>query len=152
MSDGNVVELPRPASEARAALSEVLREGAQMLLAQAVEAEVAAFIDEHSHLLDETARRVVVRNGHVPERKLQTGVGQVAVKAPRVRDRAGSGVRFSSKVLPPYLRRTKSIEEVVPWLYVKGVSTGGFSEAFSALLGPDAPGLSASTMTLIHNI
>ena len=152
MSDGNVVDLPRPACEARDALTEVLREGAQRLLAQAVEAEVASFIEDHAHLCDEAGRRVVVRNGHLPARKLQTGVGDVTVKAPRVRDRSGSGVRFSSSILPPYLRRTKSIEELLPWLYLKGVSTGGFSEALSALLGPDAPGLSPSTISRLKDV
>jgi len=152
MSDGNVVDLPRPAGEARDALTEVLRKGAQRLLAQAVEAEVATFIEEHAHVRDEAGRRVIVRNGHLPERKLQTGVGDVTVKAPRVRDRAGSGVRFSSKILPPYLRRTKSIEELLPWLYLKGVSTGGFAEALSALLGPDAPGLSPSTISRLKDV
>ena len=152
MRDGTVVDLPRPAAQARDALGEVLREGAQRLLTQAVEAEVAAFIEEHTHLRDEAGHRAVVRNGHLPERKLQTGVGEVAVKAPRVRDRAGSGVRFSSQILPPYLRRTKSIEELLPWLYLKGISTGGFGEALSALLGPDAPGLSPSTISRLKEV
>lgn len=152
MSDGNVVGLPRPACAARDALTEVLREGAQRLLAQAVEAEVASFVEQHEHLRDEAGRRVVVRNGHLPERQLQTGVGQVAVKMPRVRDRSGSHVQFSSQILPPYLRRTKSIEELLPWLYLKGVSTGGFSEALSALLGPDAPGLSPSTISRLKDV
>jgi len=152
MSDGNVVELPRPACEARDALTAVLREGAQRLLAQAVEAEVAAFIDDHAHLLDEGGRRVVVRNGHLPGRQLQTGVGQLAVKMPRVRDRAGWGIRFGSKILPPYLRRTRSIEELLPWLYLKGVSTGDFSEALAALVGPDAPGLSPSTISRLKDV
>ena len=91
----------------------------------------------------------LVRHGHLPEREVQTGIGAVPVKVPRVRDRApeGAPLRFTSTILPPYLRRAKSIEELLPWLYLKGISTGDFSEALAALLGPDAPGLSASTIT-----
>ncbi len=147
MSDGNVVELPGPASEARDSLTEVLREGAQRLLAGAVEAEVDAFLAAHAQVRDEAGRRMVVRNGHLPERQIQTGLGQVSVQMPRARDKSGSGLRFSSKILPPYLRRTKNIEELLPWLYLKGISTGDFSEALAALLGPDAPGLSPSTIS-----
>ena len=147
MSDGNVVELPGPASQARDALTEVLREGAQRLLAGAVEAEVDAFLAQHAQVRDERGRRCVVRNGHLPERQIQTGLGQVSVKMPRARDKRGSGVRFTSKILPPYLRRTKSVEELLPWLYLKGISTGEFSEALGALLGPNAPGLSPSTIS-----
>lgn len=88
--------------------------------------------------------RRVVRSGYLPEREVQTGIGPVAVSMPRVRDKGGAGeggkVRFTSKILPPYLRRTKSIEELILWLYLKGISTGGFSDALAALLGPDAPG------------
>jgi putative transposase len=130
-------------------LHEVLREGARRLLAQAVEAEVAAWIDAHAHLKDDAGRRQVVRNGHLPERTIQTGIGPIEVKQPRVHDRRPAGQReaFTPVVLPRYLRRTKSLEELIPWLYLKGVSTGDFSEALQALLGPDAPNLSATTIT-----
>ena len=130
-------------------LTDLLRQGARTLLAQAVEAEVAAWIDAHAHLKDDAGRRQVVRNGHHPERTTQTGLGDIEVKQPRVLDRRAPGQRerFSPAVLPPYLRRTKSVEELIPWLYLKGVSTGDFSEALAALLGPDAPGLSATTVT-----
>jgi transposase-like protein len=119
------------------------------LLAAAVEAEVSAFIAEHSDLVDEGGRRRVVRHGYVPEREVQTGIGAVSVRRPRVRDRAPGGdghIRFTSTILPPYLRRAKSVEELLPWLYLKGISTGDFGEALAALLGPDAPGLSAATI------
>jgi putative transposase len=86
---------------------------------------------------------VVVRNGYLPERTILTGVGEVEVKVPKVRDRSGSGIKFNSRLLPPYLKRATSVEEVLPWLYLKGVSTGDFSEALAALLGPDASGLVA---------
>lgn len=130
-------------------LTDVLRDGARRLLAEAVEAEVAAWIDAHAHHRDEAGRRQVVRNGHLPERAIQTGLGDVEIKQPRVHDRrpAPERERFTSAILPPYLRRTRSLEELIPWLYLKGVSTGDFSEALAALLGPDAPGLSATTIT-----
>jgi putative transposase len=135
-------------------LSEILRLGAQRLLAQAVEAEVADWIDAHQHCRDADGHRQVVRNGHLPERTLTTGVGLVAVHQPRVHDRrpAGEWEKFTSAVLPPYLRKTKSIEELIPWLYLKGVSTGDFSEALAALLGPDAKGLSATTVTRLKGL
>jgi putative transposase len=130
-------------------LTEVLREGARRLLAQAVEAEVAAWIDTHAHLTDDAGRRQVVRNGHLPERTIPTGLGPIEVKQPRVHDRRPAGQReaFTPAVLPRYLRRTKSLEELIPWLYLKGISTGDFSEALQAILGPDAPNLSATTVT-----
>src|ERR1700722_796596 len=130
-------------------LTEVLREGARRMLARAIEAEVAAWIDDHAHLKDETGRQQVVRNGHLPERTIQTGIGPIEVQQPRARDRRPAEQReaFTSAILPPYLRKTKSLEGLIPWLYLKGVSTGDFSEALQALLGPEAPGLSAASVT-----
>jgi len=133
-------------------LTEVLRTGAVRLLAEAVEMEVAEFIERYQDLRDASGRRLVVRNGHMPEREIQTGIGQVPVKVPRVRDKSGSGIRFTSNILPPYLRRTRSIKELIPWLYLKGISTGDFSEALAALLGPDAPGLSANTVSRLKSV
>ena len=131
-------------------LTGVLRAGARRLLADAVEAEVEAFIGAHADLSDDGGRRRVVRHGYLPERSVQTGIGPVAVRRPRVRDRQPEGVggriRFTSSILPPYLRRAKSVEELLPWLYLKGISTGDFGEALAALLGPDAPGLSPTTI------
>ena len=89
----------------------------------------------------------VVRNGYLPSRQLQTGIGEIEVQVPKVRDRSGSGIHFSSQLLPPYLRRTKSIEELIPWLYLKGISTGDYTEALSALVGESARGLSANTVS-----
>lgn len=133
----------------RDVLTDLLRDGARRLLAQAIEAEVAAWIDAHAHLKDPAGRRQVVRNGHLPERVIQTGLGDVGVRQPRVHDRRPAPERehFSSAILPPYLRRTRSLEDLIPWLYLKGVSTGDFAEALQAILGPDAPGLSATTVT-----
>jgi transposase-like protein len=125
-------------------------------LSQAVEAEVDTWIESHKHLSDEQGRRQVVRNGHLPKRAIITGVGPMEVTQPRVHDRRGPGALdalgrpvepFRSKILPPYLRKTKSVEELIPWLYLKGISTGDFTESLRALLGPDVPGLSATTVT-----
>jgi putative transposase len=130
-------------------LTEVLRDGARRMLAQAVEAEAAAWIEAHAHLKDEAGRRQVVRNGHLPERAIQTGLGEIEVRQPRVHDRRPPQQRekFTPAVLPPYLRRTRSLEELIPWLYLKGISTGDFAEALQAILGADAPDLSATTIT-----
>ena len=116
------------------------------MLALAVDAEVADWIDRHADWKDENGRRQVVRNGYLPERNITTGLGDVNVQQPRVRDRRPEGEkeRFTSKILPSYLRKTKSIEELIPWRYLKGVSTNEFPEALQALLGPDAAGLSAT--------
>jgi transposase-like protein len=115
------------------------------MLREAVEAEVQEFLTRHAPLKDENNRQRVVRNGYLPERTIQTGLGDIAVTAPRVRDREGA-IRFSSQILPPYLRRTKSLAELLPWLYLRGISTGDFSSVLTSLLGQDAPGLSAATI------
>ena len=137
---------PGVPGEVQDALTDVLRQGAHQLLAQAIESEVAEFLARHRETRDEAGRQRIVRNGHLPPRSIQTGIGAVPVKAPRVRDRAGE-IRFTSSILPPYLRRTKTLEELLPWLYLKGISTGEFGEALTALLGHDAPGLSAGTIS-----
>jgi len=144
--------VPLPGSQD--ALTDILRQGAQKLLAEAIAAEVATWIDRRQHCLDDQGHRQVVRNGYLPQRTITTGVGAVAVKQPRVHDRRPEGERekFSSAILPPYLRKTKSIEELIPWLYLKGVSTGDFSEALAAILGPDAKGLSATTITRLKGV
>ena len=131
-------------------LDGLLREGARRLLQAAVEAEVAEYIQAHADQRDTDGHRLVVRNGRAPERTIQTGLGDIPVSRPRVNDKRvdseGRRMRFESQLLPPYLRRTRAVEELLPWLYLKGVSTGDFSEALAALLGADAPGLSASTI------
>ena len=91
-------------------------------------------------------KRAVVRNGHLPERSIQTGLGEVPVKVPKVRDRSGGGIKFNSKLVPPYLKRTKNVEEFIPWLYLKGISTGEMQPALEALLGEGAKGLSVATV------
>lgn len=153
MEEDNVVEYRNPGVPLLVddALTEVLRRGAKELLQQAVEVEVAEAIAQYAELKDEQGRRRVVRNGYLPERRIQTGIGDVPVRAPRVRDRAGE-LKFSSRLLPPYLRRTRSLEELLPWLYLKGLSSGDFSEALTALLGPAAPGLSAAKICRLKEI
>lgn len=143
-----------PAPTSQDVMTEILRVGAQKMLAEMIHAEVDDWLARHAEVRDERGRRQFVRNGYLPEREIATGVGSVKVKQPRVRDRRpeGEAEPFSSKILPPYLRKTKSIEELIPWLYLKGVSTGDFSEALTALLGPDAPGLSATTVTRLKAV
>lgn len=137
-------------------LTEILRHNAQRMLVQAIETEAEGYLDLHAHEHDAGGRRMVVRNGHSRQRKIQTGLGSIEVRQPRVNDRRldenGERMRFTSKILPPYLRRTKSIEELIPWLYLKGISTGDFSDALAALLGADAPGLSATTITRLKSV
>ena len=153
MTDSNVLKLSQPGTFSDP-LTEVLRSGARSLLAHAVEAEVAAFLGGHADQRTEDGRRRLVRHGHLPEREIVTGIGPVAVRAPRVRDRGGPGearIRFCSAILPPYARRSKSLEVLIPILYLKGVSTGDFEEALATLLGPDAGGLSASTVARLKD-
>jgi putative transposase len=150
MDEDSVIALPRPgASVTDDPLLAVLREGAKRMLMQTIEAEVEAFLAAHAELVDARGRRRLVRNGYAPERQIQTGIGSLAVRRPKIRDRGaadGAPIRFTSAILPAYLRRARNIEELLPWLYLKGVSTGQFAEALTALLGPDAPGLSAATV------
>lgn len=153
MEEDNLVDyrnpgMPLPVADA---LTEVLRRGARELLQHAVEAEVAEAIAQFAELKDEQGRQRVVRNGYLPERTIQTGIGKVPVRAPRVRDRVGE-LKFSSSILPPYLRRTRSLDELLPWLYLKGLSSSDFSGALTALLGAAAPGLSAATICRLKEI
>jgi putative transposase len=148
VTQDNIVKLSQPGTFSDP-LTEVLRAGARALLAHAVEAEVAGFLGGHADKLTDDGHRRLVRHGHLPEREIMTGIGAVAVRCPRVRDRAVNGgerIRFSSAILPPYARRSKSLEVLIPMLYLKGISTGDFEEALAALLGKDAGGLSASTI------
>ena len=150
MSNDNVVKLIQPGAF-EDQLTEVLRQGARTLLAQAVESEVADFLAKHADLKTEDGRQRIVRHGHLPEREVMTGIGPVAVRQPRVRDRDAAvddpgRIRFTPAILPPYMRRSKSIETLLPILYLKGISTGDFSEALAALLGKDAAGLSPTAI------
>src|ERR1700721_4746126 len=129
-------------------LTEILRIGARRLIAQAVEAEFEAFLGSTAELVLPDGRRRVVRHGHDPVRAIQTGIGPIEVQKPKARDRAASGerIRFTSNILPKWARRTKSLDALLPVLYLRGISAGDFQEALAALLGKDAPNLSASVI------
>jgi transposase-like protein len=149
-TDSRVVSLPHP-DTLDDPLTSVLRDGARRLLAQAVEAEAEAFLSamHGERLADGRAR--VVRHGHGPERMIQTGIGPVAVRRVKLRDRAAEAsgadrITFTSAILPKWARRTKSLDALLPVLYLRGVSTGDFQEALAALLGKDAPNLSPSVI------
>src|SRR5215831_12726777 len=154
VSDGNVIKLAQPGAFTDS-LTEILRNGARALLTQAVEAEVAEFLAKHADLKTETGQHRVVRHGHLPQREIMTGIGPVAVRQPRVRDREaaeGERVRYSPSIVAPYARRSKSLEVLIPVLYLKGISSGDFEEALAALVGKDAPGLSASTIARLKEL
>ena len=143
---------PEPkADDFRLELDEIARRGAQEMLKDMLEAEVQHFIERNKDDVDDSGHRHVVRNGHLPERQVLTGVGPLNVAQPRVRDRRGTShpdaVSFSPRILPPYLRRSKNIDDLIPWLYLRGISTGDFSDALQALVGPEAKGLSANVVT-----
>lgn len=148
MDKDNLISLSSPeATETfKDTLTEILRKGARELIAQAVEEELHNFLAQYADKRDERGRKMVVRNGYLPERSVLTGIGEVKVKVPKVRDRSGSGIKFNSLVLPPYLKRSRSTEELLPWLYLKGISTGDFKEALGSLLGEEASGLSPATI------
>jgi transposase-like protein len=119
------------------------------MLQTALESEVSAFLEQHATRVDDQGRRLVVRNGHLPSREIFTGAGPLEIEQPRVRDKSANAadrIRFSSEILPPYLRKSKSLEELIPWLYLKGISTGDFTEALQALVGPEAAGFSPNVI------
>lgn len=128
-------------------LTEMLRAGANHLIQQAVETELEELLGQYADRRLEDGRAGVVRNGYLPERKIQTGIGPVTVQIPKVRAKTGEPVTFRSALVPPYVRKTKSLEAALPWLYLKGVSTGEMAEALKVLVGPQAEGLSASTVS-----
>ena len=149
MSEFTIAQLPYPSGFSTDALTDVIRAGARQLIEQAIHAELAVLMSMFSEDRLEDGRARLVRHGHLPEREVMTGIGPVSVKVPRVRDRASveDKIIFTPSILPRYLRKAKSVEDLLPWLYLKGVSTGDFTEALAALLGPNAKGLSAKTIT-----
>ena len=154
MSQDNVIKLAQP-GEFSDALTAVLRQGARSLLTQAVEAEIASFLETHADKLTEDGHRRLVRHGHLPEREIATGIGLVSVRQPRVRDRGlqrEERIHFSPSILPPYARRSKSLDVLIPLLHLKGISTGDFAEALAALVGSDAGSLSASTIARLKEV
>ena len=146
MNEDNVVPFEKPA-EFKDPLTELLRRGAQQLIHQAVEAEVAALLAGYEKEVDENGRAAVVRNGYLPARKILTGIGPVEVKVPKVRSRTEKRVVFQSAVVPRYVRRTRTLDAALPWLYLKGISTGQMAEALEVLVGPDAKGLSPGVVS-----
>ena len=147
MNESTLKGLSQPEIEESDPLHALLRAGARELIAKAVEAELSSFLEGVADQRMEDGRQAVVRNGYLPARRVQTGIGDVEVRVPKVRDRSGAGARFHSALLPPYLKRARSVEELLPWLYLKGVSTGDYQEALAALLGDGARGLSANTIS-----
>jgi len=144
MANDTIVSFANPAFHDE--LSDLVREGAQRIIRQAVEAELNAFLEQHAAAQDAAGRRAVVRNGYQPEREVLTGIGSVKVRVPKTRDRVGEGRCFRSELLPPYLKKAKRLEAVLPWLYLKGVSTNDFDEALTALFGESVKGLSPATI------
>lgn len=128
-------------------LTELLRHGARGLIEKAVEAELQLLLDQYGNMTALSGRRMVVRNGYLPEREILTGLGAVSVRVPKVRDRSGSGVKFNSALVPPYVRKAQRVEAALPWLYLRGISTGDMHEALSVLLGEDANGLSPAVVS-----
>jgi putative transposase len=155
MRKDNVIQIRKPERFVDDPIADILRSGARKLLAEALETEIQIFLFQYSELKDDQGRKRITRNGYLPEREIQTGIGPVSVKVPRIRDHQPDGIgsiKFTSALLPPYLRKTKSMEELIPWLYLKGVSTGDFSDALAALVGKDAQGLSSSTVSRLKNV
>jgi len=146
VSNDNIFELKSPAENAPDLLTELLRKGAKELISQAVNAELEELLAQYSEQKVD-GKQAVIRNGFLPKRTIQTGLGDVDVQVPKIRDKSKQGIKFNSLLLPPYLKRTESIEELLPVLYLKGISTGDFSEALKSLLGANAKGLSAGTVS-----
>ena len=150
MLENAVVTLRQPGS-VDDVLTDLLRDGARQLLAQAIEMEVEVALGEHAHLRTDDGRRRLVRHGHGPERQILTGIGPLPVRRAKLRDRGasdgGERIRFTSVILPLFARRTRSLDAVLPVLYLRGISSGDFQEALSALLGQDAPALSAQALS-----
>ena len=134
------------------ALTDLLRTGAQQLIATAVEAELESFLAQFANSRTQAGHATVVRNGHHPTRPFQTGIGPVSVRIPKVRSKSGKPVTFRSALVPPYVRKTKTLEAALPWLYLKGVSSGEMGAALKVLLGPHAQGLSANTVSRLKRV
>ena len=146
MKQDNVVAFQKPQG-IEDPLTALLQTGAKRLIQQAIEAELAELLAQYADQVDEQGRRTVVRNGYLPERAIVTGIGPVPVKVPKVRSRTGEAVVFRSALVPPYVRRTKTLDAALPWLYLKGIATGQMSEALAVLVGPEAKGLSAPVVS-----
>jgi len=151
MNKDNVIGLNSPAT-IQDPLTEMLRVGAQKLIQQAVDVELQELLSKHTDKRTVDGNAGVVRNGYLPSRELQTGIGPVSVKIPKIRSKTGKPVTFHSALVPPYVRKTQSLEAALPWLYLKGISTGEMSEALKVLVGPESKGLSASTVSRLKQV
>lgn len=151
MSNDSVVKFPSR-DQVSDPLTELLRTGARQLIHQAIEAELQEFLSGYTTRVTEDGKAGVVRNGYLPERDIQTGIGPVTVKVPKVRAKTGEPVTFHSALVPPYVRKTKSLEAALPWLYLKGVSSGEMDDALRILVGPNAKGLSAGTVSRLKQV
>ncbi|WP_408491793.1 IS256 family transposase [Paraburkholderia sediminicola] len=134
-------------SETKSVLDELIQQGARQIIQQAVEAELATMLEQYSNVKSIDGRRAVVRNGYLPEREVITAIGPVTVKVPKVRDRSGSGIRFNSTVVPPYVRKSARVSAALPWLYLRGISTGDMSEAMGIMLGGQVSGMSPNVVS-----
>jgi len=151
MSKSNVIG-PEGRETIEDPVTELLRVGAQQLIQPTVETELAELLSQHDDRRTEKGNAGVVRNGYLPERELQSGLGPETVQIPKVRAKTGDAVTFRSALVLPYIRKTKSMEAAVPWLYLKGVSSGEMGEALKVLVGPQAQGLSASTVSRLKQV
>lgn len=149
MKQNTLIQLKKPGSEPEDPLTQLLRRGARTLIQEAVKAEFEEFLAQFTQERLEDGRQAVVKNGFLPKREIQTGIGAIEVQVPKARDRrpGSDKARFNSLFVPPYLKKTASVEGMLPWLYLKGISTGDFQEALASLLGPNAAGLSPSTIS-----
>ena len=136
-----------PENEIGLTLDDLVRRGARQVIQQAIEAELAELLSSCGNVATLTGKRAVVRNGYLPEREVLTAAGTITVKVPKVRDRSGSGIKFNSNIVPPYVRKSPRVSAALPWLYLKGISTGDMGEALRVLLGEDAKGLSANVVS-----
>lgn len=151
MKKNNVVDL-KGRDALTDPMTELLVSGARQLIRQAIEAELQGFMRQYSEQQTEDGKAIVVRNGYLPERELQTALGPVPVRVPKVRSRTGEPVTFRSALVPPYVRKTRSLEAALPWLYLKGISSGEMGDALKVLVGPQANGVSASTVSRLKQV
>ncbi len=152
MNENKVIALKKPGEICGDPLTELLRNGARQLISDTVEVELQELLSQYAAFRNNQGCRQIVRNGYLPEREIQTEIGPVNIRVPKIRDKSGQGIKFNSSLLPPYLRKTKSVKDLLPWLYLKGISTGDFQEALQTLLGSEAKGLSVSTISRCKQI
>jgi putative transposase len=152
MNNNNIIEIgSRVEYESKTGLEKIIRDGARKMLQAAIENEVNEYIEWNKELIDKEGKRLVVRNGSMPEREIITGVGRIGIKQPRVNDKR-PGEKYTSNILPPYMRRVRSLDALIPALYLKGISTGDMYEALETILGKKAAGLSATNVVRLKNL